>query len=294
MVTTSSGSRTLTQGHIALYAQDARWRRAMAKSLGKAGHSHQEAASPSEIRRVLDSQRFDVLALKVRDEEDARAVADALEGVTMPLHSIVVGSASALPLTLRARRGGTFRYVPGRITARELSRLVDLSISAGTWEEGATENGTGAQIEEVDMEEAIESAASAVYGQARRKRQRFTTVVEGPVAGVLADRAKLRHALVTVLRLMVTLAPRGALVSVDARASDDEWLIRVRASSEGGPQREPAQIAQSLREETEALSAASRDVQSQNGMLWVELAGPAALAVCLTLPLPAAVAIGRR
>jgi hypothetical protein len=265
----------------------------MAKSLGEAGHSHREAASPDELRQCLLSQRFDVLALKVRDEEEAGEIVQALEGASLPTHGILVGrtsalvgTASALELTRRFQRGGTFRYVPGSLTSRELTHLVDASIGAGTWEEYAAENGASSELEEVELEEIIEGAASAVYGSANRKRQRFNTVVAGPVSLVLGDPTKLRGTLVALLKLVVSLAPRGAAISIEAQAGREEWLIRIRASSSNRARRVPAQVAEALREETKTLSVVSRDLHGQGGMLWVELLGPAAWALCLTLPLP--------
>ncbi len=285
MVTSRLSSEPPAHGHVAIYARDARWRRAVAKALAQAGHSRHEAASPDEMHRLLLSQRFDVLALYVRNEQDAREIAQALEGVRLPHHGILVGNPSALPLVVGSRSSGTFRYVPGRLTGRELSRLVDASISAGTWDDGTAEHNASTQIEEVDLEEIIESAASAVYPQARRRRQRFSMVVEGPVESALGNPSKLRQVFVTLLQLVVTLAPRGAHVSVEARATKDDWTIRFGAS---GGQRgaDGTALADALREETRTLTGASRAVHLQGGLLWAELMGPAALALCLTLPLP--------
>ena len=284
MVTTPDGSGTMVQGHVAVYAREARWRRAVAKSLEQAGHTHGVAASPPETRRMLISERFDVLTLRVRDEPDAREIEKALEDVTLPLHSIVLGSASALLLTLRLRPGGTLRYVPGLLSAEDLSRLVDASISAGTWEEGIIENQVSAHVEEVDLEEAIEDAASAVYGQAARRRQRFTTVVEGPAPYALAEPTTLRRSLIALLRLVMILAPHGSLVSVSARAGSDEWAIEIRAFAPEGRARGHRQIADALREEHRTLLAAARGIRQQGGMLWAELRGPAAPAAHFTLP----------
>jgi hypothetical protein len=207
--------------------------------------------------------------------------------VKLPVHSIMLGSASALPTTLRPRQSGTFRYVPGPLKARELSRLVDASISAGTWEESAADNGAGDQLEEVDIEETIESAAAGLYRQASRKRQRFNTVVTGPSTHVLGDPTRLRQTFAVLLRLTVSLAPLGAAIAVEAQAGSEEWVIKIRASTSGRGRRGPGQMAEGLREETKTISAASRDIQEQGGMFWVELLGPAAFALCLTLPLPA-------
>jgi len=285
MLTTAGASDRMTQGHVAVYAEEARWRRAVAKSLERAGHTHGVAASPAETRQLLDSQRFDVLTLKVRDEADARELEKALAGVTLPLHSIVLGGASALLLTLHSRPGGTLRYVPGLLSAEDLSRLVDASISAGTSEEGIIESEAPAHIEEVELEEAIEGAASAVYGQARRRRHRFTTVIEGPATYALSEPARLRRCLIALLKLAMVLAPPGARVSVNARAGSDEWTIEIRASAPAGRTRNHREVAEALREEHPTLLAAARDIQRQGGMLWVELRGPAAPATHFTLPL---------
>ncbi len=287
MVVKARMDKPRTQGHIAVYAKDARRRQALARTLSAAGHSHHEAATPAELHRLLDHQRFDVAALIVRDSEEAEALSAALDGVQLPLHTILIGSASALPLTLKRRRGSTFRFVPGQLTAREITHLVDSSISAGTWDEAATDNGNGSHLEQVELEEIIERAAATVYSEAKRKRQRFNTVVSGAHGYVLGNPAKLRHIFSALLRLFVSLAPTGVTVSIDAHAAHDKWVIDVKTSDGKASRRPVADIAAELREERAALTAVAREIREQGGMLWVELAGPAALALCLTLPLPA-------
>ncbi len=276
-----------TQGHIVVYAKDAKRRQALARTLSAAGHSHHEAATPSELHRLLDHQQFDVAALIVRNSEEAEALAAALDGMQLPLHTILVGSDSGLPLTLKRRRGSTFRFVPGQLTAREITHLVDSSISAGTWDEATTDNGYGSHLEQVELEEIIEHAAAAVYSEAKRKRQRFNTVVSGDFGYVLGNPAKLRHMFSALLRLIVSLAPVGSVVSIEAHAANDRWVTDIKTSDDKASQRPVADIAAELREEPAALTAVAREVRGQGGMLWVELAGPAALALCLTLPLPA-------
>ena len=278
-------SAAMTQGHVAVYARDARWLRSVGRSLEKAGHSCQQMPDQDALQGLLMRQRFDVLVLKVRDELDARKIARVLENVTPPHHVILVGSASALPLTLKARRAGTFRYVPGQITAREIACLVDASISAGVWEEFLVENGDVSHLQEVDLQETIERAAATVYTQANRKRQRFNTAVTGPATHVLGNAAKLRRTFAALLKLIVSLAPQGAAISVEARAGQEDWAIHIRASGKGAGLR-PADLAEELQEERRTLTAISRSVREQGGVLWVELVGPAALALCLTLPLP--------
>ncbi|MEX0785419.1 MAG: hypothetical protein WD939_02170, partial [Dehalococcoidia bacterium] len=75
MVATNGTRIRTTHGHIALYARDQGWRRSMAAGLDDAGHSYQQAADAAEMRRVLESQRFDLLALNVLDELEAHDVA---------------------------------------------------------------------------------------------------------------------------------------------------------------------------------------------------------------------------
>jgi hypothetical protein len=273
------------QGHVALYARDARWLRTTARRLGEAGHTYAEASSPAELHELLLRQRFDVLVLKVRDDDDAREVALGLEGIRPPSHAILLGNVAALPLTLRSRRQGTFRFVPGTVPAGDIRRLVETSINAGTSDECFAENGDYSHLEEVDLQETIERAAATVRSQATRKRQHVNTVVTGQATHVLGNPLKLRRSFGRLLELAITLAPRGAVIAVEADAREDEWVIHIRASGRGSRLR-PAQVAEELSEETRTLTALSRSVREQGGMLWVELVGPAALSFCLTLPLP--------
>ncbi len=276
----------VTLGHVAVYARDARWRRALAKSLEEAGHSQRAAGTPAELRRLLTAQRFDVMALRVRDNKEAAEVADALRGIALPPHGIFVGGPSARLLSVRPGGRGTLRYVPASTNAREVSRLVDATVSSCAGDERNSDHGAAAHIEEVDVEELIESSAAAVYAQARRKQQRFSSVVEGPIA-VIAHPARIRRAVVSLLRLSVALAPRGALVDVAARSGREEWSLRIHAGASRRGRRDASQLAEALRDETKTLSAISRDLRQQGGLVWAELLGPDDLALCLTLPVPA-------
>jgi signal transduction histidine kinase len=272
-------------GHVAVYARDGRWRRALARSLDDAGHSHHEAGTAAELRRLLMHQRFDAMALRVRDAREASELEESLGGVTLPPHGILVGGAGARLLSLRHKRNGTLRYVPASLPAKDVSRLIDVGLSAHAWDEGGNDHGAAAQVEQVDVEELIEAAAAAVYPRARRKQQRFSSVVDDPIAHVTVDPTHLRRAVVALLRLSVLLAPRGALVAVEARAGRDDWSVRIHASN--GRRREPAQVAEALAEEARTLSAVSREMQSQGGLVWAELLGSEGFAFCLALPLPA-------
>lgn len=268
-----------------MYARNARWRRAVANAVEKSGHSCGEAANSADLHRLLLSQRFDVLMLKVSDEEEAHDLTSVIADVKQPLHTILVGDASALPL-LPLRRSGTYRFVPGRASAQDLGRLVDVSISSGTWDEGLDENGATIELQEVDIEEAIEDAAVATYADAKRKRQRFHSAVVGTHRQAFADPALLRRVLARLMGLAVALAPTQALISVEAEAGRSEWQIRLRTSGGRRLQRKKTYFAEALRQEASALASIARDLAKQGGMLWVELLGTSGLAFSVTLPLP--------
>lgn len=274
-----------TQGHVGIYAKDARRRHALARSLDASGHSHREASTPAELHRLLKQQQFDVATLIVRDAQDAAEIAAALEGTKLPFHTILLGSASGLPLALKRRPGATFRFVPGRLRSRDITRLVDASISAGTWDEATADNGQCPHLEPLELEEIIERAAATISSEAKHKHQRFNVVVSGADGRVLGIRAKLRGMFSALLRLVVSLAPASSSVQIDAQAASEEWLITVRAAQSSGAGRPTtADIASDLSDRREAITAVSRDVREQGGLLWVEVAGPSALAFCLTLP----------
>jgi hypothetical protein len=281
MVRGSQQSNATTQGHVALYARNAKWREAIVKSLDEAGHSHQEVSSPDEIARMLRSQRFDVLALRVSGQTDADDITAALKGVSLPPHSIVVGDVDAVPPPLSSEQPGTLRVVPGVLPAQELSRLVDISLREG---EPVGDDDEPDLIEEVDVEDEIDRAASAVYALARRKNQRFATAVEGTYTHALANRAGIRRALAGLLKLAVEVAPRNARVAVEAHSSDDGWQICVRAGDSKKRGNTRATVAAAISEESKSLAKISDDIARQGGLLWVELVKPGALALCFTLP----------
>ncbi len=274
-----------TQGHVALYSRDAGWRRAVAESLREAGHSLGKAARPEEVQHLLSGQRFDVLALQVHDEAEGGAIAEALQGIKLPLHTILVGNAHALPLRLERHAGRTFRYVPGEVPAAELSRLVDVSIISGAWDEPVGDNSATAH-REVDLHDVIDRSASAVLARARRKKQTFRSEVIGPVSAAYADRAPLIKALTALLKIIVTASPERAAIAVEAEARSDEWLVRITAARERDATGSNAAAVEVLRDETKALKAASNALRQQGGMLWVELQSSGLPAFALTVPMP--------
>ena len=268
------------RGHIALYARDGEWRQAASGALDACGHSWQAAASVRELHRVLHSQRFDVVVLNLQGEDDAREIVEELADAPLPRRGILIGDAAVLSLLHGPLPQVALQFLPRTPSAHQLCQLVDASIVASGWEEDADEHGNGHGVEEIDLGEAIERAAAAVYPQAKRRNQRFATVVEGPNERALADPVKTRRAFVALLRMLIAIAPREALISVDARAGEADWTVRFQAAG-----RTPAGA---LREEAPTLRMVAREVAAQGGLFWTELTGPSSLALCLTLALPAA------
>jgi hypothetical protein len=279
----SKDGDTRMQGHVLIFARDKRWRRAVEEALDAGGHSQQSAGDAAALRELAGRQRFDVVTMRVRNDEEATELADALEGQRLPDHGVLVGSFAALSLIQRLGRRGTFRYVPGAVRPHEVVRLVEACISAGTVEE-AHDGSIATQIEEVDLEEACEDAAASVYSEARKRNQRFNTVIEGPDTIALADAGKLRRVLRSLLHVLVNASPRGARISMEAHATGDDWLVRL--GSTNGRENSLVHASERLQDETRALAAASRLMNEQGGLLWIELSGDAAAGLCLTLPLP--------
>jgi len=276
-----------TQGHVALYSRDARWRAAVTESLREAGHSFGQAAQPEEVQRLLEAQRYDVLALQVHDEAEGAAIASALQGTRLPLHTILIGNANALPLRLERRVGGTFRYVPGDLAPAELSRLVDVSIISGAWDDPVSETGASPALSEIDLHDVIDRAASAVLGRAHRKKQTFRSDLIGNGSAAYGDRKQLVGALTSLLKIMIAASPQYAAIGAEAEARDDEWLVRITSSRDEGGAAANEHAIEVMRDETETLHAVSTAMRAQGGMLWVELQTTGLPAFALTIPLPA-------
>ncbi len=273
------------KGHIAIYAANDRRGRAIARAADAAGHSSREADTPANVRGLLDHQRFDVGVWVLRDDAEASDLGLALEGVKLPVHTLVVGPATAL-LNVKRRRGGSLRLIPRNLTAAEIAKVAGDSIGQGTWDEPVIADEANGR-EPVVLESIIESAASIVYKRAQRKKQRFSTVVSGTSGQILGRRTKLSKIFTALLRIVVDLAPVGASIATTANENGGEWQITVAASHGDAARRSISTTASELSDEEEALRAVSQEVRDQGGILWVDLAGPEALSVCFTLPLPA-------
>lgn len=284
MVTLRNSKDTSLKGHIAVFAVSGRRRAAIVRAFKAEGHSTEDAAAPADMRRLLDHRRFDVGTWVVRDDVEATDLSAALAGTKLPIHTLVVGPAAAL-LHIKRRRGGSLRLVSSNLTAAEIAKVAGGAIGQGTWEEPGTADDCNHR-EPVVLESIIESAASAVYKRAKRKQQRFSTVVSSASGQILGRRTKLSRIFTALLRIVVDIAPVGATIATTANESPGEWQITVSASHGDAARRPIAITAGELSGEEEALRAVSQEIRDQGGVLWVDLAGPEALAVCFTLPLP--------
>jgi hypothetical protein len=174
--------------------------------------------------------------------------------------------------------------VPGQLSPAELSRLVDVTISSGAWLEPPSENGRASQLREVDLEESIDSAAASMVAQARRKKQTFRSTVAGNGVMALGDPERLTHSLASLLLLVTTAAPASSRINVEAEALEDEWVVRVAASTRPRTAGRVEQALRILRQNTPALRSVAEAMKAQRGMLWVELQSSGLPAFALTLP----------
>ncbi len=284
MVTLSSGQDASPKGHIAIYASNDRRGSAIARAAEAAGHSCQKADTPKAVRRLLDHQRFDLGLWVLRDDAEAADLGAALAGTKLPIHTVVVGSATALPHIGR-RRGGSLRLISSNLTSAEITKVAGVSIGQGTWEEPDVDDDSNHR-EPIVLESIIETAASANYARARRKEQRFSTVVSSASGHVFGTRRQLRRIFTKLIRVVVDLAPVGATIATIAHEDATEWQIYVTASN-GDADHRPIEItAGELSDEEEAIREVSREVRDQGGILWIDLAGSEAMSVCFTLAIP--------
>lgn len=87
--------------------------------------------------------------------------------------------------------------------------------------------------QEVVLEDAVESAAALVYGEALRKQQRLAVDIDEETSVVRADPHALHRLLVSLLAHAVRATRKGGEVSVAARREDDSCVVSV--SDVGGP-----------------------------------------------------------
>ena len=89
------------------------------------------------------------------------------------------------------------------------------------------------EVQAVVLEDAVESAAVLVYGEAQRKQQRLAVNIGEEARTVSADPRRLHRLLTSLLAHAVRATVVGGVVTVSARRENGSWVIGV--SDVGGP-----------------------------------------------------------
>lgn len=136
------------------------------------------------------------------------------------------------------------------------------------------------QAESVDLEDAVEDAASVVYTEALRRQQRLVTDVSPEARTLRTDPSTLRRLLVQLLDYAVWATPPGGTVKVSTHSAKDSCLVGVLAAGASIDEKDLASVFRpfaKLREggpvsetATPGLALARRLVQSLGGEIWVE------------------------
>ena len=159
--------------------------------------------------------------------------------------------------------------------------------------------GTGAaqelRVQEANLEDLVEGAAIAVYGEACRKNQRLIINIEQEASRVRADRAKLKRLLANLLESAVRHAPVAGTVAVEARRENSDCLIAV---SDSGEDTSPGAVGDAAptaptddgarrRPARSRLSVVKALVELHGGRVWVESHPGRGTTVFVSLPQPA-------
>ncbi len=142
----------------------------------------------------------------------------------------------------------------------------------------------------VDLEDAVEAAAVAVYPTASERRQRLVVDIDEEVARLQADRTKLKRVLTNLLNFAVRHNPVLGTVAVRARRENDHCSIAVSDEGEAVTQSELRRLFSPASEPGDAsglgLSQVKRIVELHGGRVWVESEKGSGTTVFISLPLP--------
>ena len=150
------------------------------------------------------------------------------------------------------------------------------------------------QVEDVDLEDIVEEAASAVYTEALRKQQRLIIDIGEEAMVVRADPRLLRRLLVRLLAHAVRATPVHGAVRVSASRPKDSYLVGV---SDGGlPIDEDlsnvfrpfakfhSQALQGDAAPGPALALAKQLVETHGGTIWMEQPEEGGNTFCFSIP----------
>lgn len=147
-------------------------------------------------------------------------------------------------------------------------------------------------LSRVDLEDAVEAAAVAVYPAASERRQRLVVDVDDAVRSIPADSAKLKRVLSNLLFDASRRAPSLGTVTVRAYPEHGDCVISVSHTGEVITQAELRRPFGGAPEPGFPRAAAGvesleRLVKQQGGRLWIESQKATGTAAFISLPLPA-------
>ncbi len=151
-------------------------------------------------------------------------------------------------------------------------------------------SGAGLALSRFDLEDAVETAAMAVYPSASDRRQRLVIDIDESVAYIVADRTKVRRILASLLAHASSQSGRLGTVSVRARRDLDECNVSVcyrgetMSTSELGDLFRPAPA-----DSRPGVYTVQSLVEAHGGRLWIESEKSSGTTIFVSLPSPAVV-----
>ena len=176
------------------------------------------------------------------------------------------------------------------------TRMMRLSTVVGDLADLATDGSEERplRVETLDLEDIVEEAASVVYTEAERKKQRLIIDIDEEAVAVSADARLLRRLLIRLLAHAVQATPAHGTVRVSASRPNDSCLVGV---SDGGLpiDEDPAVVfrpfakfqSEALRGDAApgpALALAKQLVEAQGGTIWVERPAEGGNTFCFSIP----------
>ncbi len=263
-----------------------------------AGHLVSLVEDLDEAELLLGSGRFDqtvLAASKLSSLLEQRLLwestdADAWRRST----SAIAHDVGNLLMALERAIGGLERdeRERGPLTSDLGEVRLTISTLSAFLQELTAELGAGGRREltltRVDLEDAVEAAAMAVYPSASERRQRLVIDVDDAVRKVQADSAKLKRVLTNLLRYASHQTPRLGTVTVRAYQDHQNCVISVshRGTPVGG-----SKLGDSIRPISDkdslagiGLSGVETLVAQHDGRLWIESQKGSGTSVFVSLP----------
>ncbi|HEU4759309.1 MAG TPA: sensor histidine kinase [Dehalococcoidia bacterium] len=275
----------------------------LASQLRSAGHLVSLVEDLEAARGLLASQGFDQAVFPasllssilerqaVWEAADTEAWRSATAGVVHDLHGLLDALNRSLDEPTSA---GQAQFEGGFDSSRlaDLRRRVAI-LSLFLQElvmELTNDIGRELNLTVLDLEDAVEAAAVAVYPTAAERRQRLVIDIDQDVSRLQADRPKLKRVLTNLLNFAVTHNPVLGTVAVRACRDNDHCIITVSDEGEAVTQSELRRLFSPASGPGDAsglgLSQVKRIVELHGGRVWVESEKGSGTTVFISLPLP--------